>query len=75
MLLSRVRFLIKYTNLSFGAAGLDQNGEVSDLMRDLVQQDGDRGDSTHGRTDQEGGSDRQPIRKVMGEVGSKVQVT
>lgn len=61
--------------LSLGAARLDQDGEVSDLVRDLVQQDGEGGDGAHSWTHQEGGADRQTVGEVVREVGRQVQVT
>lgn len=61
--------------LSFGAAWLDEDGKVSDLVRDLVQQDGECGDSAHCWTNQERRTDRQPVGEIMGEVSCQVQVT
>lgn len=61
--------------LFFGATRLDKDGKVPDLVRDLVQQDGDGGDGTNCRTDQERRSDGQAVRKIMCEVGCQVQVT
>lgn len=60
--------------LSLGAARLDEDGEVSDLVRDLMQQDGEGGDGADRRTNQEGRSDRQAVSEVMREVGCQVQV-
>lgn len=60
--------------LSLGAAGLDEDGKVSDLVRHLVQQDGDGGYHADGRPNQEGGADSQTVCEVVREVGRQVQV-
>lgn len=39
--------------LPLGAARLDEDGKVSDLMWDLMKQDGDGGDGAHSWTNQE----------------------
>ncbi|KAF3834198.1 hypothetical protein F7725_025402 [Dissostichus mawsoni] len=52
---------------------MNKDGKVSDLMWDLVQQDGEGGDGAHRRTDQERRSDGQAVSEVMCEVSCKVQ--
>ena len=59
---------------SLREAGLDQDGEVSDLVGDLVDEDGEGGDKPHPPAGQVGGTDGQPIREVVGEVCGKVEV-
>lgn len=69
------RFPPAFTHLSLGAARLDEDGEVSDLVRDLVQQDGKRGYRADRRAYQEGRAHGQAIGEVVDEVGRQVQVT
>lgn len=61
--------------LFLGAARLDEDGKVSDLVWDLVQQDGEGGDGADCWTHQERRSYRQAVSKVMREVRCQVQVT
>lgn len=60
--------------LPLGAAGLDEDGEVSDLVRHLVQQDGEGGDGAHGGAHQEGRPHGQAVGEVVDEVGGQVEV-
>lgn len=62
-------------HLPLGAARLDEDGEVSDLMGDLVQQDGEGGYRADRGTDQEGRPHGQAVGEIMDEVGRQVQVT
>ena len=61
--------------LLLGAARLDEDGKVSDLVWDLVQQDGEGGDGADCWTDQERRSYRQAVSEIMREVSCQVQVT
>lgn len=60
--------------LFLGAARLDEDGKVSDLVWDLVQQDGEGGDGADCWTHQERRSYRQAVSKVVREVSCQVQV-
>lgn len=68
------RVLVAVIYLPLGAAGLDEDGEVSDLMRHLVQQDGEGGDGAHGGAHQEGRPHGQAIGEVVDEVRGQVEV-
>lgn len=71
----KIFFSCKASYLSFGAARLDKDGKVSDLMWDLMQQDGEGGDGANCWTNQERRSHCQAISKIMDEVSCQVQVT
>lgn len=60
--------------LPLGAAGLDEDGKVSDLVRHLVQQDGEGGDGAHGGAHQEGRPHGQAVGEVVDEVRRQVEV-
>ena len=53
-------------------SGLDQDGVIADLMRDLVQQDGQGGNFADTLTGDEGSSDGQSVGKVVEEIGEQV---
>lgn len=58
----------------FRAAGLDKNGEVADLVRHLVKQNGQRGDDADAVAGQVGRADRQAVGEVVCEISGQVQV-
>lgn len=61
-----VSFAASY--LPLGATGLDEDGKVSDLVRHLVQQDGEGGDGADGGAHQEGRAHGQAVGEVVDEV-------
>lgn len=60
--------------LSLSAARLDEDGEVSNLMWDLVEQDGEGGDGADGGAHQEGRPHGQAVGEVVDEVRCQVEV-
>ena len=71
MLVSDARGIL-YLLLS--AARLDEDGKITNLVRHLMQQNGDRGDRANGRPHQEGSADGKTVRKVVCKISSKIQI-
>lgn len=57
-----------------GAARLHEDGEITDLVGNLVEKDGDGGDDAQGVPTQEGCSDSQTVREIVCKIRSQVQV-
>jgi hypothetical protein len=53
---------------------LEQNGEVSDLVRDLVHQNGKSGQQTQPERHQEGAPQRQAVSEIIDDVGQQIQI-
>ena len=60
--------------LFLGVARLDEDGKVSDLVRDLVQEDCDGRDDTDIAPGQIRGSDGKTIGEIVGEIGGQIEV-
>ena len=52
----------------------EQDGKVSDLVRNLVDEDGEGGDQAELERREEAGGDRQPVDEVVDAVGRQVEV-
>lgn len=55
-------------------AGLDEQREIADLVRDLVEEDGDGGGGAEGGGGVEGGGEGEAVGDVVREVGEEVEV-
>lgn len=60
--------------LLLGAARLDKNGKITNLMRNFVQQDGDSGYHANSRPNQEGCTNGKTVREIVCKISSKIQV-
>merc|ERR1719150_3392501 len=66
---------LKHDRLAARDPGLDEDGEVSDLVRDLVEEDGEGGDHAHALPGQEARAHRQSVSEVVEAVRREVEVT
>ena len=57
-------------SLALGEAGLDEQGKVADLVRNLVEEDGHGGGCANGGGGVEGGGHGEAVGDVVGEVGT-----
>ena len=64
---------LKRNGFTAGYAGLDQDSEVSDLVRNLVEEDGDCGDETNAVPGKVAGAHSQTVSEVVEHVGSKIE--
>ena len=56
------------------ASGLNEDGKVADLVRYLVEENGERGDDADVLAGEERGADGQAVCEVVRKVGRQVQV-
>ena len=54
-------------------AALQQDGEVSDLLRDLVRDDGERARDAQRKSNGEGGCDHHPVYEVVKRISDQKQ--
>merc|ERR1711900_74586 len=60
--------------LTLGEAGLDEQGEITYFVWDLVEENGDGGSCSDGGGGVEGGGHGEAVGDVVGEVGDQVQI-
>lgn len=66
---------LQFRRLPARETRLQEYGEIADLVRYLVHENGEGGETAQAEGDEEGAAQREPVREVVDHVGYQVQVT
>ncbi|GMR32760.1 hypothetical protein PMAYCL1PPCAC_02955, partial [Pristionchus mayeri] len=72
---SRCRHQLHAHRLSPRVSRLDEDGEVSDLMGNLVHKHCDHRHESNCRSCEEGSSDGESVREVVGEISDQIEIS